>query len=111
MVPTSIDKRPVAGLEGQNGLFATTAYDEATKQYIVKIVNTSDEAQEVKLDFKGLKGKFDKANVISFHAEEKDENTLDHPNTVKPVEYNELFDATAAPVVRVGAKTFKIFRF
>ncbi|MDE6037925.1 MAG: alpha-L-arabinofuranosidase, partial [Duncaniella sp.] len=74
VVPTSIDKRPVAGLEGQNGLFATTAYDEATKQYIVKIVNTSDEAQEVKLDFKGLKGKFDKANVISFHAEEKDEN-------------------------------------
>ena len=38
-------------------LFATVAYDEDAKDYIVKIANTSDSAQDIKLDFKeGYKG-------------------------------------------------------
>lgn len=112
VVPTTMDKQPVAGLEGQDGLFATTAYDNATGEYIVKLVNTSDNAQEVKLDFKGLKKKFDSAQVTSFHADEKAENTLDNPDQVKPTEYKLLdLNGTTAPTVTIPAKTFNVYRF
>ncbi len=32
VVPTTLDKRPAAGLDGQDGLFATVAYDEDAKR-------------------------------------------------------------------------------
>lgn len=111
VVPTTMDKKPVAGLEGQDGLFATTAYDKATSEYIVKLVNTSDAAQTVKLDFKGLKKKFDSAKVTSFHAEDKDENTLDNPDAVKPHEYLLTDLDGTAPTVTIPAKTFNVYRF
>ena len=77
----------------------------------MKLVNTSDAPQEVKLDFKGLKKKFETAMVTSFHADEKAENTLDNPNQVKPTETTLKFDGTVTPTVTIPAKTFNVYRF
>lgn len=110
VVPTTLDKRPAAGLDGQDGLFATVAYDEDAKDYIVKIANTSDSAQDIKLDFKGYKGKFSKMTVETLHADEKTENTLDNPDLVKPEKREISIESTSTPVVEVPARTFAIYR-
>ena len=51
----TMDKKPVAGTEGQNGLFASAVYDKDKKEIIVKVANTSDKAQPLSLKFEGLK--------------------------------------------------------
>ena len=93
-----------------DGLFATVAYDEDAKDYIVKIANTSDSAQDIKLDFKGYKGKFSKMTVETLHADEKTENTLDNPDLVKPEKREISIESTSTPVVEVPARTFAIYR-
>ena len=42
---------------GENGLYATACFDKATKSYIVKIANTSNEAKEINVTFNGIKNK------------------------------------------------------
>lgn len=57
---------PAAGLEGQRGIFASAVYDAPRNEYIVKVVNTSDSAQPVRIDLRGLnKLKKGKASVAS----------------------------------------------
>lgn len=111
VVPTSIGKLPAAGLEGQNGIFATTSFDTEKGDYIVKIANTSDTDREIKLDFRGLKKKFSNMKVISLHAGDKDENTLDDPDKVKPMESELDIQPSVDPTVTVPTKTFVIYRF
>ena len=53
VVPLTMDKKPVGGQEGQDGLFASAVWDNDTKEYIVKVINTSDKTQPITLDFKG----------------------------------------------------------
>ena len=110
VVQTNIGKQPASGLEGQDGIFATTAYDNDAKDYIVKIANTSDKNQELKHDFKGYKGKFTHMTIETLHADDKTENTLDNPDLVKPVKQSLSIDPTASPVVTVPAKPFAIVR-
>lgn len=111
VVPTTLDKRPVAGLEGQDGLFATTSLDDATGEYIVKIANTSIFNQTVNLDFKGLKKKFTGYSSESLHAAPNAENHLDRQDMVRPVKAEVAIDPTAGVKVVVPAKTFIIYRF
>lgn len=88
VVPLTLpDGRPLAGTEGQNGMFASATYDSATDQVILKIVNTSDAPQEVRVDVKGLKkGKsLAGGTTWTLHADNEDENTLDVQDKVKPV--------------------------
>lgn len=80
------DGRPVAGLEGQDGLFAS-AVKEGDKVY-VKVVNTADSVREVSFDFQGLSrrarvmadGRIDLASDDLYG-----ENSLDAPSRIEPV--------------------------
>ena len=103
--------RPVAGLEGQDGLFASAVMDG--DRIYVKVVNTTDKAQDVTLNFKGLRkhasvkadGRIDLAC-----ADLQDENTLDEPEKIVPVRAGfegdgPVFHATAA------ASSFSVFLF
>ena len=60
-VPVTIGGKPVAGTDGQNGLFASASCDETSGDYILKIVNTSGTPQPATVRLKGLK----KASIIS----------------------------------------------
>ena len=51
----TMDGRPVAGLDGQNGLYASAVLDRGSDEYIVKIVNTSSEARTVDIRLDGMK--------------------------------------------------------
>ncbi len=85
----TMDGRPVAGLEGQNGLFASAVLGADGRQYIVKVVNTGGEPQQISLDFNGMsrKSSLKSAKIITLKSSgSKAENTLDNPDAVRPVE-------------------------
>lgn len=77
----------VCGDKDQNGLFASAVWDEESKTYIVKVVNTSDSKQDIKVDFKGLKRKKlqPEGECILLHSEKMEaENTLENPELIRP---------------------------
>ena len=53
----TMNKKPVTGAEGQNGLFASAVCDKNKNEIIVKVVNTSGKKQSLSLIFNGLKKK------------------------------------------------------
>lgn len=112
VVPLLMDDKAVSGQPDQNGLFASAVWDEPTKSYIVKIVNVSDKAQPVSVEFDGLKKKklAAEADCILFHSDEPDaENSLDEPNKIVPKESKVTVDGETLNA-EVGAQTFAIYR-
>ena len=63
----TMNKKPVTGAEGQNGLFASAVCDKNKNEIIVKVVNTSGKKQSLSLIFNGLKKKevFCREHVVS----------------------------------------------
>ena len=113
VVPLTMDKKPVSGQEGQKGLFASAVWDEPSQSYIVKIANTSDQAQKVSLEFKGLKksAKLGEGKVITLHSDNPDaENTLDNPNLIVPKEASVSLDGNTLNT-EIGAMTFAVYTF
>lgn len=113
VVPLTMDKKPVAGQEGQDGLFASAVWDNDTKEYIVKVINTSDKAQPVTLEFAGMKKKETLADgkCITFHSDQLEaDNTVDNPNVVFPKESAVSIEGKVLNA-KIGAKTFVIYKF
>ena len=81
-----MDKKPVAGQEGQDGLFASSVFDKTTGEVIVKVINTSKQPQPVTLNLQGIKGGDRTAETItlSWSGSMDDENTLDQPERITP---------------------------
>lgn len=112
LLPLTMDKKPVSGQSGQNGLFASSVWDEPSQTYIVKIVNTSDAAQPVRVTFSGLKKNqsLGEGVCITFHSDDLDaDNTLDEPNKILPQERPVAVSANVLET-SVGAKTFAVYR-
>lgn len=113
VVPLTMNKKPVAGQEGQDGLFASAVWDNDTKEYIVKVINTSDKAQPVTLEFAGMKKKETLADgkCITFHSDQLEaDNTVDNPNVVLPKESAVSIEGKVLNA-EIGAKTFVIYKF
>ena len=97
---------------GQDGIFATAATD-GEGGYIVKVVNTAAEPQNLDLRFDGLRkrSRLGSVTCISLHADDPlRENTLDEPFAVSPV--RSAHDAPAAPhevKMTIPAKTFAVY--
>ncbi|MHB9141995.1 MAG: alpha-L-arabinofuranosidase C-terminal domain-containing protein [Paludibacter sp.] len=73
-------------LEGQGGLYASSALDKNKNEIILKIANTSDAVQKVTYSFNGLKAAERTGTQTVLKSENMDmENTLDNPNAVVPV--------------------------
>ncbi len=67
------------------GIFSSATIDEATGELIVKVANTSDVATTASLNLKNLKPQ--SARVVRLAASDgTDENTLDAPTNIHPVE-------------------------
>ena len=75
---------PVAGQEGQNGLFASACYDNAAKEVIVKVVNTSKQAQPITLNLKDLTGATTAKTITLSHKGMDDENSIQRPEFITP---------------------------
>lgn len=85
----TMNKKPVTGAEGQNGLFASAVCDKNKNEIIVKVVNTSGKKQSLSLIFNGLKKKEVLSGArcikLSFTSMDKD-NTIENPLAIIPQE-------------------------
>lgn len=81
----TMEGKPVAGQEGQDGLFASSVYDKNEGTVIVKVINTSKQPQDVSLNLSGLKGA-PTAETLTLTSTEMDaENSIGQPGKIKPV--------------------------
>lgn len=111
VLPLTMDKVPITGAEGQNGLFASAVYDKDTEEYIVKVVNTSDKAQPLTLKFDGLKKKemLSGGRCIKLTSTEPDkDNTLENPSAIVPRE-SALLICGQSLNAELEANTFAIY--
>ena len=84
----TMNKKPVAGQEGQNGLFASAVLDANANTVIVKVINTSKTAQNVSLNLVGMKGEKTAKTITLNHSGMDDENSIEAPNKIAPVKGN-----------------------
>ena len=113
VLPLTMNKKNVTGAEGQNGLFASAVYDKDKNELIVKVVNTSNTAQPISLNFEGLK----KQNVLSngrcikLHSLDLDkDNTLEQPFVIIPQETPVSIEGNIF-TTGLEPSTFAIYKF
>ena len=110
----TMNGKPVAGQTGQDGLFASSVYDAATGEIIVKVVNTSTTAQPILLNLVGMKGVHTAETITLTHRNMDDENTLDRPDLIKPRQGSMKCDAEDKNKTvlydQIPAKTFRIYK-
>lgn len=109
----TMDKKPITGDKEQEGLFASAVWNDANNEVIVKIANTSDKAQNITLNFSGMKkqeqlsgGTATTLNSSDIHAE----NTIENPNLITP-QVKSVNISGSSVDVNVGAKTFAMYKF
>ena len=109
----TMQKQPVAGQPGQDGLFASSVFDKESGEVIIKIVNTSDTPQPITLNLQGVKSATT-AVTITLHSDNMDgENTLDRPDLIIPVQGSiDVTPGKKASTITddLPAKTFKIYK-
>ena len=109
----TMNGKPVAGQEGQDGLFASSVFDAATGQVVVKVVNTSDKIQPLSIQLQGMKGARTAEIITLTHDGMDDENCLDNPEKIIPVEGTCQVDAgknASLLLDDIPAKTFRIYK-
>ena len=107
VLPATLDGRPAAGNEGQNGLFASAVTDKTTGEYIVKVANTSAEAQNLDIVLRGLgkKGSIASGTATVLSSDDPNaDNSLENPDRIKPV--TSPIDASAITPTAKGTYTY-----
>jgi alpha-L-arabinofuranosidase len=108
----NMNDKPVAGTDGQDGLFASAVREAKENTVIVKIVNTTDKVRNISIDFKGLKNKEKLVGITctTLSSDNPDaDNTIGQPFAVVPKEEplsfeGKVFNAGLPP------KTFAIYK-
>lgn len=113
MLALTMNGKPVAGQQGQGGLFASACFDKPSSTVIIKVINTSNQAQEVNINLQGLKGE---RNVVTstFSSNDMDaENTLDNPEKIIPqtgAATAQMSGKNSMIKDTISAKTFRIYK-
>ena len=104
---------PVAGQEGQNGLFASACYDKDAGEVIVKVVNTSKQEQPITLNLKDLTGATTAKTITLSHKGMDDENSIERPEFITPKKGSVAVEAGKKQSVindQLPAMSFRIYR-
>lgn len=96
-------------LIGQNELYATAATDVNTKELILKLVNTSEKAQDVEINLSGKSVESKGKMIVLTHHNLEDYNTLEEPTKIIPVE-KEYKTAGKKAVVNVPEYSFVVLK-
>ena len=76
--------QPVANQEGQNGLFASAAFDKEANEVIVKVVNTSKSELPITLNLKDMAATETAQTLTLSHQGLDDENSIQQPELITP---------------------------
>ncbi|NDV77561.1 alpha-L-arabinofuranosidase C-terminal domain-containing protein [Dysgonomonas sp. 511] len=103
------DKKAVTG---QESLYASAVYDKDTNCYIVKVVNTSDKAKDVKVTLAGAKknATFTLGDCLKMqNSDMKAINTLDAPMNIVPRKATAAIEGNAL-VAKTEPQSFNIYK-
>ena len=98
--------------KGEDGVVASAVWDKDKAEYVVKVVNTYDQAKTVSIVLKGMK-QISNASVIKLDLSQYDlENTVDNPNAIEPKEekVEHLGQSGNAIMVNLPAKSFYVYK-
>jgi alpha-L-arabinofuranosidase len=104
---------PVAGQEGQNGLFASACYDKDAGEVVIKVVNTSKQVQPITLNLKDLSGATTAKTITLAHKGMDDENSIERPEFITPKEGTIAVEAGKKQSVindQLAPMSFRIYR-
>lgn len=103
--------QPVAGQSC--GLFASSVYDEGTDEVIVKIINTSTEAQSVRVRLDGMSGPRTAKVWELSHENMDDENSISEPSKIQPSSSElkcQVKDNATLISDRLAPRSFRVYR-
>jgi len=84
VLPMLLENKP---LTGQNGLYASAAFDQNSNEIILKLVNSTGKAQTANIVLEGPKKLVTKGKIIVLKSDDLNNvNSLDQPTQVSPVE-------------------------
>ena len=109
----TMNKQPIAGQPGQDGLFASSVFDKNTGEVIIKIINTSKQSQPVSVKLVGMKGTRTAETITLSHNGMDDENTLDNPEKITPKNGTRSVDAGKDATLLtddIPAMTFRLYK-
>ena len=109
----TMNKQPIAGQPGQDGLFASSVFDKNTGEVIIKIINTSKQSQPVSVKLVGMKGTRTAETITLSHIGMDDENTLDNPEKITPKNGTLSVDAGKDATLLtddIPAMTFRLYK-
>lgn len=96
-------------LEGQDGIYASSALDKNKNEIILKIANTSETSKTVNYTFNGLKSIVRKGTHTVLKSDNPDqENTLDDPTAVVPAA-DEITVTGNVFEVNLAPKSFNLY--
>ena len=105
---------PVANQEGQNGLWATAAFDKNTGEVIVKVANTSHDAQPIQLNISDMTQGGTATTLSLSYAGWDDENSIERPELITPKKGTAqvTVEKKAGTLTdQLPAMSFRIYRF
>ena len=105
--------KPVAGQDGQDGLFASAVIDKGEGTVIVKVINTGRQAQPITLNLTGVKGAPAAETLTLAHSDMDADNTLDNPDKITPKAGTAQCEAGKKGAVlsdNLPAMTFRIYK-
>lgn len=111
VLPLTAAGQPIAGLEGQDGIFASAVSDK--NDVIIKVANTTDIPQTLDIDIKGVKkgNPFTTLTATTLTSDNPDaENTLDNPSLIKPVTTRSNVSITDKVSLELPAQSFIVYR-
>ena len=95
--------------KGQDGIFSSAVYDKEQDEVIVKVVNTTEKAQQVDIQLQGKKA-IARVNTITLDCSDYDmENTVDNPNAIVPMQGTAKAEGSLIKAT-IPAKTFVIYK-
>lgn len=113
VIPLTLDGKPAAGNRGQSGLFASAVYDDDSRCYIIKAVNTGDE--DVTLTIRprlkkktALSGDVETVTLASDTPEA--DNTFENPTRIVPATSTLTLGADRNLTDTLPPLTFRLYR-
>jgi len=105
---------PVANQEGQNGLWASAAFDKNTGEVIVKVANTSHDAQPIQLNISDMTQGGTATTLSLSYAGWDSENSIERPELITPKKGTAqvTVEKKAGTLTdQLPAMSFRIYRF
>ncbi len=95
--------------KGEDGVFASAVVDNTTGEYIVKVINTTENAKSVNICLEGVKSISDVRAITLDCSDYEMENTVDNPNAIVPQESAAAHQGNVINA-QVAGKNFVVFK-